>query len=57
MLQGGFFVEAGAWDCDSTSVSLPLEYEYGWTGIITTFTSYNRVTYETYGLIPQIGKY
>ena len=57
MLQGGFFVEAGAWDCDSTSVSLPLEYEYGWTGIITTFTSNNWVTYETYWLIPPIGEY
>ena len=29
--QHGFFVEAGAYDCE-ISVTLPLEYHYGWTG-------------------------
>jgi len=29
----GFFVEAGAYDCE-ISVTLPLEYHYGWTGLL-----------------------
>ena len=33
IIQNGFFVEAGAADCEF-SVSLPLEANYGWTGIL-----------------------
>lgn len=32
-LRNGFFIEAGAADCEF-SVSLPLEHNYGWTGVL-----------------------
>jgi len=31
--KGGFFIEAGAMDCED-SITLPLEYNYGWKGLL-----------------------
>jgi FkbM family methyltransferase len=32
--QGGFFFEAGAFDCDMNSVTFPIEFNNAWTGVL-----------------------
>ena len=33
-LKNGFFLEAGAWDCEKQSDSLHFEMKHGWTGLL-----------------------
>jgi hypothetical protein len=39
-IQNGFFVEAGAKDCEDQSVSLPFELNHNWTGKAKGFFKY-----------------